>query len=87
MCYSDDEIQLALARFAVPDKNVFLVEDSCIKDFGLIVTWAPESGPRMLIIESDDLAAACYRYLAKRGIRRFQSTWELLQAAEQEAWS
>jgi hypothetical protein len=68
-----------------PLQNVFLIAADNDPS-GLPIIWYPEIGLRCLIIENDDLSQAVRDYLREAGVRRFNSTEELLEAQRSEKW-
>ena len=86
---SDDQVRTELSSLGIPLKY-FFTEGSPTpgetEGVGLIAFWHPEIGVRYLILEKDNLAHACYRYLLKHGARRFGSGNEIWQTAIAEKW-
>lgn len=74
-----------LGSLGVPPENIFLLPTES-KSEGPIGFWHPDVGFRYLILESDELAKACYTYLLNRGARRFDTDEELYRAAAVEKW-
>lgn len=60
-----------------PLENVVLIGKET-DDWGMIVTWYPEIGWRLLINEQEGLSRAMYRYLREVGANRYDS-WELMR--------
>ena len=52
----------------------------------LIGFWLPDVGPRMMLMDDNELALACKDYLYRIGTRQFRNDSELAAAAERERW-
>src|ERR1700721_2822973 len=82
---ADDQVRAELSSIGIPLDNFFTIPSDS-EERGLIAFWHPEVGVRYLILEKDNLANACYRYLLKHGARRFSSGNEIGQTAVAEKW-
>jgi hypothetical protein len=80
-----EEVLEQIAGFGVPLQNVFLVAEDD-GPFGLPVSWYPEIGLRIMIIEKDELARAVLNFLREAGVRRFNSLEEIGEAKQREKW-
>jgi hypothetical protein len=74
-----------IAGFGVSLENLFLMAEDD-DSLGVMAAWYPEVGLRSIIIENDDLAIACDRFLREAGVRRYQSWEELGEAQGREQW-
>ncbi len=79
------QILARLGSLGVPLENMFLLPSES-GDEGLIALWYPEIGLRLLILENESLAKACYKHLLDRGNRIFDSCEQLRRTAAKERW-
>jgi hypothetical protein len=77
--------ELLANEFGVALENLFLIAEDD-DSLGVIAAWYPEVGLRSIIIEDNDLALACDRFLREAGVRRFRSWEELGAAQDREKW-
>jgi hypothetical protein len=82
---TDEQVEAKFASIGVPLENFFVLPIESTGG-GLIGFWHPEIGFRLLILEKEDWAKACYAYLLKRGARQFASDEDISKAIYAEKW-
>ncbi len=81
--FSDEALAAHLTGGQIPLKVFYLVGEPTCR---LIEFWLPDLGPRMILMDDNELASACKDYLVRIGARQFRDESEVAQAAEQEQW-